>query len=66
MKLTQDALWELIAEMGWDISADEIDIEVGGCATYEIEGAGTKWAPHKGTKKFNKDAFIVIKNQSRR
>ena len=32
---------------------------------YEIDGAGTKWAPVKGTRKYNKDAFIVIKNKSR-
>ena len=32
---------------------------------YMIEGAGTKWAPLKGTRKYNKDAFIVIKNRSR-
>ena len=30
-----------------------------------IDGAGTKWAPHKGTVKYNKDAFIVIKNLDR-
>ena len=28
---------------------------------YEIEGAGTKWAPEKGTRKYNSDAFIVIR-----
>ena len=32
---------------------------------YEIDGAGTKWAPVKGTRKYNKDAFIVIKNRDR-
>ena len=33
---------------------------------YEIDGAGTKWGiPVKGTRKYNKDAFIVIKNLSR-
>ena len=26
---------------------------------------GTKWAPTLGTRKYNKDAFIVIKNRSR-
>ena len=31
----------------------------------EIDGAGTKWAPVKGTRKYNKDAFIVIKNRDR-
>ena len=32
---------------------------------YGIDGAGTKWAPLKGTRKYNKDAFIVIKNRTR-
>lgn len=58
-------LKELIETLGWD-EGDEVTIELGGAATYEIDGAGTKWAPLKGTTKYNKDAFIVIKNQSRR
>ena len=44
---------------------DDIHIEIGGTSVYEIDGAGTKWAPVKGTRKYNKDAFIVIKNRSR-
>jgi len=40
-------------------------VEVGGTSVYMIDGAGTKWAPKKGTRKYNKDAFIVIKNRSR-
>jgi len=40
-------------------------VQVGGTSVYEIDGAGTKWAPVKGTRKYNKDAFIVIKNRSR-
>ena len=44
---------------------DDIRVEIAGTQTYEIEGAGTKWAPIKGTTKHNKDAFIVIKNASR-
>ena len=44
---------------------DDIHIEIGGTQVYMIEGAGTKWAPLKGTRKYNKDAFIVIKNRSR-
>ena len=34
-------------------------------SVYEIDGAGTKWAPVKGTRKYNKDAFIIIKNRDR-
>ena len=44
---------------------DDIHIEIGGTSVYAIDGAGTKWAPLKGTRKYNKDAFIVIKNRSR-
>ena len=40
---------------------DELEVVIGGSQTYEIDGAGTKWAPLKGTRKFNPDAFIVIR-----
>ena len=53
-----------LEELNWD-STDEIAVEIGGTSVYEIDGAGTKWAPLKGTRKYNKDAFIVIKNRSR-
>ena len=59
-----EKLLETIAELGWDCY-DNIAVEIGGTSVYEIEGAGTKWAPVKGTRKYNKDAFIVIKNRSR-
>jgi len=55
---------EMFETLGWDPS-DDIQLEIGGTSVYEIEGAGTKWAPLKGTRKYNKDAFIVIKNRSR-
>ncbi len=38
-----------------------LDIAIAGSQTYEIDGAGTKWAPKKGTRKYNPDAFIVIR-----
>jgi len=50
--------------MNWD-PTDNVVVEIAGTSTYEIEGAGTKWAPVKGTRKYNKDAFIVIKNLDR-
>ncbi len=50
--------------LDWD-SDDNIAVEIGGTSVYEIDGAGTKWAPLKGTRKYNKDAFIVIKNLDR-
>ena len=64
MQFTQEDLWETIQKLGWQPS-DDIHIEVGGTSVYMIDGAGTKWAPVKGTRKYNKDAFIVIKNRSR-
>tara|TARA_B100000035_G_scaffold49103_1_gene37633 strand:+ start:539 stop:772 length:234 start_codon:yes stop_codon:yes gene_type:complete len=65
MQFTQEDFWETIQELGWDVRKDDIRIEIGGTSVYEIDGAGTKWAPVKGTRKYNKDAFIVIKNKSR-
>ena len=53
-----------LEELGWDAN-DVITVDIGGASVYEIDGAGTKWAPVKGTVKYNKDAFIVIKNVSR-
>jgi len=65
MLYTEEALVEAVAALGWDVRNDDIHVEIGGTSVYEIEGAGTKWAPVKGTRKYNKDAFIVIKNRSR-
>ena len=53
-----------LEEMGWE-RGDNIAVEIAGTSVYEIDGAGTKWAPVKGTRKYNKDAFIVIKNLDR-
>ena len=65
MRYTEEELAETIAVLGWDVRNDDIHVEIGGTSVYEIDGAGTKWAPVKGTRKYNKDAFIVIKNRSR-
>ena len=54
----------LVEKLNWE-TGDDIAVEVGGTSVYEIEGAGTKWAPVKGTRKYNKDAFIIIKNLDR-
>jgi len=51
-------------KLGWEVGED-ITVEIGGTSVYEIDGAGTKWAPVKGTRKYNKDAFIIIKNRDR-
>jgi|TARA_B100000925_G_scaffold215699_1_gene164933 hypothetical protein len=58
-----DQIDETIKNLGWE-STDNIVVEVGGTSVYEIDGAGTKWAPVKGTRKYNKDAFIVIKRKT--
>jgi len=63
--LTQESLANTLADLGWDVRHDDIRIDIGGTSVYEIDGDGTKWAPLKGTRKYNKDAFIVIKNVSR-
>ena len=65
MRWTQEALTQMVADLGWDVRNDDLHIEIGGTSVYGIDGAGTKWAPLKGTRKYNKDAFIVIKNRSR-
>ena len=65
MKWTQEALTQVVADLGWDVVKDDLHIEIGGTSVYEIEGLDTKWSPLKGTRKYNKDAFIVIKNRSR-
>ena len=44
-----------------DFSSEELEVVIGGTQVYEIEGAGTKWAPEKGTRRYNNDAFIVIR-----
>lgn len=57
-------IYEAFEKLDWD-PEDDIVIEIAGSSVYEIEGTGTKWSPEKGSVKYNKDAFIVIKNKSR-
>jgi hypothetical protein len=57
-------LSQALEQLNWDIE-DDVVVEIAGSQIYEIDGAGTKWAPLKGTRKYNNDAFIVIKNKSR-
>jgi hypothetical protein len=59
-----EQLHKTLTTLKWE-DGDNIAVEIGGTSIYEIEGAGTKWAPVKGTRKYNKDAFIVIKNLDR-
>ena len=44
-------------------SDDELEVVIGGTQIYEIEGAGTRWSPAKGTRKYNSDAFLVIRRK---
>ena len=53
-----------LEKMGWE-QGDNVAVEIAGTSVYEMDGAGTKWAPVKGTRKDNKDALIDIKNHDR-
>ena len=69
MHYTEDALIEAVAALGWDVVNDDIVVEIGGTSVSGIdvgEEYNKKWQSPLGTRKYNKDAFIVIKNQSRR
>ncbi|ABA47150.1 gp179 [Synechococcus phage syn9] len=68
MKYTEEALVEAVAALGWDVRNDDIHVEIGGTQVsgiHQPEGYNEKWSSPKGHRKYNKDAFIVIKNQSR-
>ena len=57
-----------LEKLGWE-DGDEVDVEIGGTQVSGIdvgEEYNKKWQSPIGTRKYNKDAFIVIKNQSRR
>jgi len=65
---TQESLIEATAALGWDIRSDDLVVEIGGTAVSGIhqgENYNEKWATPYGVRKYNKDAFIVIKNRSR-
>ena len=68
MNLTQDELWNTIDTLGWDVRHDNIVIEIGGTVVSGIhqgDNFNKKWATPYGHRKYNKDAFIVIKNKTR-
>ena len=57
----------LIQKFGWE-EGDEISVEMAGTQVSGIdvgEKYHKKWQAPLGTRKINKDAFIVIKNLSR-
>lgn len=54
-------------DLGWGPS-DTIVVEIGGTVVSGIhqgDNFNKKWATPYGARKYNKDAFIVIKNQTR-
>jgi len=58
---------ELIAELEWE-PTDEIVVQVGGVAatgTASHPDANPKWSKPYGSVTYQKDAFIVIKNETR-
>lgn len=68
MKFTQEDFWQTFQVLGWDVKNDDIAIEIGGTVVSGIdqpEGYNKKWSSPKGHRKYNKDAFIVIKNKTR-
>ncbi len=62
-----DELKDLFDKYGWEES-DDVVIEMAGTQVSGIhvgENYNKKWSSPYGTRKYNKDAFIVIKNLSR-
>lgn len=63
-----EQLSKLIDTLGWEVD-DDVIVEVGGTVVSGIdqgESYNKKWATPYGVRKYNKDAFIIISNQSRR
>ena len=68
MKTIYQNLTDTIAQLGWDCY-DDVTVEIGGTQVSGIdvgEEYNKKWQSPIGTHKYNKDAFIIIKNQDRR
>ena len=68
MKTIYQNLTDTIAQLGWDCYHD-VTVEIGGTQVSGIdvgEEYNKKWQSPIGTHKYNKDAFIIIKNQDRR
>ena len=67
---TADMLGQLalaLEKLNWD-AGDELRVKIGGTQVSGIdvgENYNEKWQSPIGTRKYNKDAFIVIENASR-
>ena len=62
-----DHLHKTLTALKWE-HGDNIAVEIGGTSVSGIdvgEEYNKKWQSPKGTRKYNKDAFIVIKNLDR-
>ena len=62
-----DRVQDFIETLDWN-KDDDIVVEIGGTAVSGIhqgENYNERWATPYGVRKYNKDAFIVIKNLSR-
>ena len=56
-----------LEKLGWEYG-DEVDVEIAGTSVSGIdvgEEYNKKWQSPLGTRKYNKDAFIIIKNRDR-
>jgi len=63
-----DEINSIIEKLKWE-EGDDIVVEIGGTIVSGIhqgENYNEKWATPYGVRKYNKDAFIIISNQSRR
>jgi len=68
MHFTEESLIQAYTKLGWDLLNDDIHVEIGGTSVSGIdvgEEYNKKWQSPLGTRKYNKDAFIIIKNVSR-
>jgi hypothetical protein len=67
-KILNKKVNDIIETLGWE-NGDDVVVEVGGTIVSGIhqgEDYNKKWATPYGVRKYNKDAFIIISNQSRR
>ena len=58
----------IVEKLNWE-EGDDIVVEIGGTVVSGIhqgENYNKKWATPYGVRKYNKDAFIIISNNSRR
>ena len=60
-----DRVNEIIETLGWK-ETDDIEVVVGGTVVsgiHQVEGYNKKWSLDYGERKYNPDAFIVIRRK---